>query len=97
MGLVKSFQDGITSLTQSLANRRNSHRTNVVTATAVGWEELRAIYKTGIGSKILRLKSGMALNDTLQFESEADKDFYETVLQQHVKRAAKFMLLLAGG
>ena len=92
MSIPKLFTDGLTSLTSKLANRRNAHATNRMTSSRVDWDELRAIYKTGVGSKIIRTKSGMALNGTLQFESEGDKDFYEARLQQHVKDACKYML-----
>jgi len=86
------LKDGIVSLTQKLANRRNAHLTNRMTHQRVDWDELRAIYKTGIGSKIIRLKSGLALDDTLQFESQSDKDFYEVYLQPLVKKAVKYQL-----
>ena len=93
----KRFSDGITSLTNKLANRRNVHNNNRMTSTRVDFEELRAIYKTGVGSKIIRIKSGIALNDTLQFESINDKEYYEVRLQQHVKNACKFMLSFGRG
>lgn len=95
--IAKKFADGITSMTQRLANTRNSQSTNRITAHKVDDAELRAIYKTGIGSKIIRLKSGIALNDTLQFESQADKDYYEARLQKFVKKASKFMLSFGRG
>ena len=88
----KSFLDGITSLTNKLANARNPHRTNTVSASRIGWEEMRSIYRSGMGSKIYRLKSGIALNDTLVFESVADKEFYDERLGQVVKDATKQML-----
>ena len=91
------FADGITSLTNKLANRRNAQSSNRMTSSRVDWDELRAIYKTGVGSKIIRIKSGIALNDTLQFESTNDKEYYETRLQQHVKNACKFMLSFGRG
>lgn len=94
---IKYFRDGIISLTQKLTNRRNAHQNNYISSQRVGWEELRAIYKTGVGSKIIRLKSGLALKDTLQFESEADQSFYETHLQSLVKKATKFMLAFGRG
>lgn len=89
---VKSFKDGLVSLTQKLANRRNAHHANRIQSQRVDWDELRAIYKTGIGSKIVRLKSGLALNDTLQFENESDQAFYESHLQHLVKKAVKYQL-----
>ena len=95
--IPKLFSDGITSLTNKLANRRNSHNNNRVTSTRVDYDEMRAIYRTGLGSKIIRVKSGIALNDTLQFESTNDKEYYEARLQQHVKNACKFMLAFGRG
>lgn len=92
MGAKQLFSDGLMALNNALANRRNAHARNRMTASRVDWDELRAIYRTGMGSKIIRLKTGIALNETLQFESEADKDFYEARLQEHVKTAAKFQL-----
>ena len=97
MSIPKLFTDGLTSLTSKLANRRNAQSSNRMTSSRVDWDELRAIYKTGVGSKIIRTKSGMALNGTLQFESEGDKDFYEARLQQHVKNACKYMLSFGRG
>ena len=53
----RRFADGITSLTNKLANRRNAQSSNRMTSSRVDWDELRAIYKTGVGSKIIRIKS----------------------------------------
>ena len=50
MSIPKLFADGITSLTSKLANRRNAHATNRMTTSRVDWDELLAIYKTGVGS-----------------------------------------------
>jgi len=86
------FLDGLLSLTRSLTNTRNASATNRIQSSRVDYEELRAIYKTGVGSKIIRLKSGIALDDTLQFDTIADKEFYEQRLQKHVKNLSKFML-----
>ena len=92
MSTLSKFTDGITSLTNRLANRRNAHNTNIITASRISWHEARAIYRTGVGSKIIRLKSGIALDDTLQFEDKEDERFYRCRLQQHVKNCAKFQL-----
>lgn len=86
------FLDGLLSLTRSLTNTRNASATNRIQSSRVDYEELRAIYKTGVGSKIIRLKSGIALDDTLQFDTIADKEFYDQRLQKHVKNLSKFML-----
>lgn len=90
--ISKRFADGLASLTNKLANNRSAQNTNRMTAYRVDWDELRAIYRSGMGSKIVRLKSGIALDDTLSFESKEDEAFYKSRLQQHVKDAAKFQL-----
>jgi hypothetical protein len=92
MALPKLFADGIVSLTNKLANRRNAQNQNRIQSSRVDNEELRSIYRMGMGSKIIRLKSGIALNNTLRFDTEDDKTFYESRLQQHVKNAAKLQL-----
>lgn len=92
-----NFLDGITSLFNSLANRRNAAANNAVLSHRVGYEQLRQIAKTGLGSKIIRLKAGYSLNDTLQFDSSEDKAFYEKALQKEVKRAARNMLAYGRG
>jgi len=95
--LAQKFSDGLTSLTNKLANRRNVHLNNRMNNTRVDWDELRAIYRSGLGSKIIRLKIGIAMNDSVQFESENDREFYEARLQQLVKDASKFMLSFGRG
>lgn len=95
--LAQKFSDGLTSLTNKLANRRNVHNANRMTNSRVDWDELRAIYRSGLGSKIIRLKTGIALNDSMQFDSENDREFYEARLQQLVKDASKFMLSFGRG
>ena len=92
MKFISRFTDGITSLTNKLANSRNAHSTNRMTSSRVDYDELRAIYRSGTGSKIIRIKAGSALNDTLQFETTAEKEFYNARLDAAVKRCAKFML-----
>lgn len=90
--MANKFIDGIVSLTNKLMNNRNVHNTNKLTSSRLDPEEMRAIFKTGMGSKIYRLKTGMALNDSLIFESVADKEFYDAKLAQVIKDAAKHML-----
>jgi len=92
MKMLRTFSDGITSLTNKLANNRNAHNTNRITSGRVDWDELRAIYRSGVGSKIIRLKSGAALSDTIQFDSVKDKEFYEARLDNLTKMSCKFML-----
>jgi len=89
---MSKFLDGITSLTNALANRRTAAHSNRMESSRVDWDELRAMYRSGMGSKIIRLKSGTALNDTLQFDTVEDKELYEKKLARLVKDCAKFML-----
>lgn len=84
---IFSFNDGLSSLTSDLVNRRKASATNKLTTTKLSDTYLRTIFRLGIASKIYRIKSGYALNGTLDFESVADQTFYETHLAAQVKRA----------
>jgi len=87
-----NFIDTIRSIYNGLANTRSAAANNYVVHSAVSYSELRAIYRTGIGSKIVRLKSGYALKDTLQFETTRDEDIYKVKFEKAVKRAARYMI-----
>jgi hypothetical protein len=87
-----AFFDSVKSYLNLLANRRNAVDANYFGGRAVGSQELREIFRSGIGSKIIRLKTDLALNDTLQFESEADEEAYQERIEAAVKQACKFML-----
>ena len=91
------FSDGIINLVNKLANWRSAQSTNQVQRNKVSFEQMNAIFKTGIGSKIIRLKTAYALNDTLQFKTEADKEFYNKKLQRAVKKASKYQLAFGRG
>lgn len=84
--------DSITSFVNKLANNRNPMNTNEITHTLMSYNEMRAVYKSGLGSKICRLKAGYALNDTIHFANTDDKEFYRNHLAKQVKRAGKFMI-----
>jgi len=90
--MIKEFKDGLMSLTNQLINKRSASLNNVISHNKVDYHELRSMYKSGIGSKIIRLKSGAALNDTLQFASIEDKKFYDNRVAAHVKLCTLFML-----
>lgn len=89
---MASFKDGLESLTNSLLNRRKASSTNSMTKTRVHDNELRAAFITGISSKIIRIKTGYALKDTLQFKNDDDKKFYNYKLSKLVQDAAKYQL-----
>lgn len=87
-----TFKDGIVNIVNSLANRRNAISSNVVVSTRIDDSQLRAIFKTGLGAKIISIKTGYALNDTLQFKVPNDGALYRKRLQRAVKKASKFMM-----
>lgn len=86
------FTDGIKDVLSGLINRRNSLARSQVSHRSLSDDELRVMYKTGLMSKIIRLKAGYSLNDTLQFDSKENKEVYNKRLAKHVKKATKFML-----
>jgi hypothetical protein len=92
MSMKRALADGLTNIVNKLTNRRNPHSQNTFTVCRMGESEMRAIYRTGIGQKIFNIKSGAALNDTLQFPSDKEKKYFNKALLPSVKQATKFML-----
>jgi hypothetical protein len=92
MSRIRTFMDGITNIVNQLANRRSAVNTNIITAQRLDDSQTRAIFRTGLGAKIISIKTGYALNDTLQFACEKDEEFYKLRLQRAVKKASKFMM-----
>lgn len=92
MSRDRTFQDGITNIVNQLANRRSAVNTNIVTAQRLSDSEARAMFRSGLGAKIISIKSGYALNETLQFSCGKDEELYKRRLQRAVKKASKFML-----
>jgi len=84
--------DGLVNVLSNLPNRRNAAVSNVFDHRRLTDQECRAVFKSGMGSKICKIKAGYALNDTLQFEDDADKQYYETTLAADVLKAARFMV-----
>ena len=90
--LKTGFTDGLQSVQNTITNKRNVLNNSTFIHKKITDSELRQIYKSGIGSKIVRIKAGYALNDTLQFESVKDEDYYNKHLRKQVKRACRFMV-----
>lgn len=88
----KNFADGLIHISNELVNKRNPANLNIISAVKIDNYEVRAMLRTGLCSKIIRLKSGYALNDTISFKDKSDKVTYESYLQQYVKRAVAMML-----
>jgi len=92
------FTDGLTSLYNSLANRRSSVASNVVTSTRINYNQLNEIYKTGLGNKISRIKTGYSLKrQNIIFENTEDKLFYNTKLHKKIKEAFRWSLVFGRG
>jgi phage-related protein (TIGR01555 family) len=90
--------DGIVDLYNSLANDRNATSNNVVSSNKVDDTQLNEIYKTGLGNKIVRVKSGYALkSNALNFSSIEDRTFYLAKLEAKVKKAFKWSLVFGRG
>ena len=86
------FTDGLKDMFSGLVNRRNSLNRNQVVVNRLSDEELREMYKTGVMSKVFRLKAGYALNDTIKFATTEDKAFYNERIAKHFKKALKYSL-----
>lgn len=95
--ITDKFADGLTSVQNAITNKRNALNTNTFVHQKVDDSQLRQIYKSGIGSKIVRIKAGYALNDTLQFATNKDEQYYDKALRKEVKRACRFMVAFGRG
>jgi hypothetical protein len=89
--------DGLVSFQNSLANRRNASSNNSFTSERILDESCRAIYKTGIGNKIIRLKTSNLLNDTLVFDNEEAERYFYRRLQVKVEEALRWALVFGRG
>lgn len=94
---IDSFKDGVKSLVSSLINQRLVTKQNVIVSTALDAATLREAYRHGIMNKIIRLKSGHALKDSMHFESTEDQKYYDKYLASKVKRTTKWMLAFGRG
>jgi len=92
MSRVRSFRDGIVNIVNQLANRRSAAASNIIVSSRIEDSQLRAIFKTGLGAKIITIKTGYALNETLQFKNAKDELLYKAKLQRSVKKASKLMM-----
>lgn len=92
LNIKQTFHDGLASVQNAITNKRNALNTNRFNHKHVDDPELRNIYKSGIGSKIVRIKAGYALNGTISFEKNADEIYYNKYLRKQVKRACRFMV-----
>jgi len=92
-----SFWDGLKSMVSTLINRRTASYQNAFDPTVLDMSTIQKIYRTGVGNKIVRLKSGHALKNTIDFENQDDKDLYDKRLAKHVKKAVRWMIASGRG
>lgn len=95
--VMKKFSDGLRSLSNNLINKRQAVSNNRFQDTRLPDETLRAMYLSGVASKIYRMKSSYALNNTLQFDNDSDEDIYIKRLKKAVKKASLFQLAFGRG
>lgn len=88
----KRFRDGLANIVNQLANRRNPAAQNVQEAEKMSDSEMRSFFRTGMGQRIIGLKGSQALNDTIQFKNDAQKEKYDEHLADYVKEAVGYML-----
>lgn len=91
------FTDGLKSLMNGLINRRNPQSTNTVVSTQILPTEAYNIYKTGIGSKIVRIKTSYSLKNTIDFANKDDEIFFNTYLKKKIRDAARWMMVFGRG
>ena len=89
---MMNFNDGLASMQNSITNKRNILTTSTFIHKKIKDHELRQLYKSGLGSKIVRIKAGYALKDTIQFATQKDEAYFNSKLRKEVKRACRFMV-----
>lgn len=93
----KPFTDGVYNITNDIANTMSALQTNVQVHEPITYDVMDTLYKTGIGNKIIRLKTGYALNNTLLFDNEEDEEIYNEKISKKIKTAIKWMMVFGRG
>lgn len=75
-----------------MANRRSAVASNQVTHIQLDYETMNDIYRSGLGSKIVRIKAGYSLDDTISFKDKDEQVMFDTYALKEFKRAARFMI-----
>lgn len=91
------FKDGVLNLFNSLTNTRNALNQNIIYSPKMQYFEMRELFKNGVGNKIISIKTDYALNDSIEFDNESDKKFYEINLSRMVSQALQFALAYGRG
>lgn len=90
--IATEFNDTLDDVHNGMINQRNKINTSRFAHRRIDEEQLRAMNLTGIGSKIVRIKAGYSLKDTIQFNNPSDEEYYNKRLRKEVKRATRFMI-----
>ncbi len=90
--MIRKIQDGLRNFYSDLTNNRASYNRNDYVEKYIDRKQLRAIYKSGLGSKIVRIKSSYSLNDAIEFDSTNDQSIYDNKLLKCIRKSSEFML-----
>ena len=93
----KHFNDGLVSLTNSLANSRNVQTNNTIINNRISFEENNSIYKGGIGNKIVNIKNNTAYKEGFIFGSTVDEKYFNKFLSKDIKLASLWMMVFGRG
>jgi len=94
---MAGFVDGVVNFVEGLVARRNVLTQNRFQTVRLTDDEKRAVYQSGIGNKIVRLKADYALKDSLAFGSTDDEEWYRKRAARHVKKAARWAIAFGRG
>lgn len=92
------FTDGLKSFINQFVNYRQASASNYFDPVRLKDTDMRGLYRSGLGNKIVRLKTAAALADgVLQFDNEDDEAVFKSRLLPQVKTAAKWGLVFGRG
>jgi hypothetical protein len=97
MSKLTAHHDGVLDLVNNLANIRNTTSNSMINARRTSIRELQQVFHTGLGRKIIDIKVGRALRDTLNFDKDDTLKIYNQLLYKHVKHAMEYMLAFGRG
>lgn len=90
---IEEFKDSkLFDTLSSLTQLRSASNRNRFKNTYLDYSELIAMYKTGTANKIFRMKTGMALSDSINFDTEESEKFYKSRIEKAVKEACMYQL-----
>lgn len=94
---ITNFNDGLKSLTNSLANTRNPQNTNSIVSQRVSNVTLNQIYKTGLGNKIVNIKINTAFKEGILIDGKQDHDLKTKRIIEEIREASRWMLAFGRG